>query len=418
MKFLGIFVAEGTVLKEERKIQIAACKQREKTFIREVLSELNQHYLELPDRFTITNKQLYTELERLGFKGIKAPQKFVPDFIFKLTKENMSNFLLGHFMGDGCEQNGLKSYYTSSKTLSDGLHRLLVISGEWGTVSIRSPRTSIMKDGRIVKGRFPEHRVSQWKTTELSIQRKYQVVVNPYDGEVFCAEVPTYHTLITRRNGKVLISGNCTSQAAAGAFQLLQLQQLRANLPLNVSPEEFANIYTPASRLFVYYNERAIEGTVNEDSGGELRDVVKAMAQSGMCPETMYPYDIAKFTEKPSDEAYKAAAQHKISQYASVLSLDDIKHALASGYPVVFGIQIYDSFESEAVAKTGIIPIPNVDAEGYQGGHAVCAIGYTTDSLIVRNSWGTSWGSSGYFFLPYGFVTNPNLSEDFWVIKK
>lgn len=214
--------------------------------------------------------------------------------------------------------------------------------------------------------------------------------------------------------------GSCTSFATAGAFQFLQLVELRAKAPFDISPEEFSDAFTPVSKLFMYYNERMLEGTVDQDSGGQIRDIIKVVAQSGACPETMWPYDVAKFTHRPPAAAYETASSHKITQYARLTSLDDIKHALASGCPVVFGISVYESFESQAVAATGLVPMPNISTERYLGGHAICAVGYddTKKCLIVRNSWGTSFGDKGYFYLPYDFVSNPSLAEDFWVVRK
>jgi C1A family cysteine protease len=214
--------------------------------------------------------------------------------------------------------------------------------------------------------------------------------------------------------------GSCTAFSSGGALQYLETQELRANLPLNAAPEEHASVFVEVSKLFIYYNERAIEGTVSDDSGGELRDVVKAIAQSGACQDNLCPYVVSQFTMKPSDAAYAEAANHKITQYASLSSLNDIKHAIASGFPVVFGITVYESFESDAAAQTGNIPMPNLSGEQCLGGHAVCAVGYddSKQCLIVRNSWGTGWGAAGYFYLPYAYVQDPNLSEDFWVIKK
>src|SRR5215469_6767170 len=75
--------------------------------------------------------------------------------------------------------------------------------------------------------------------------------------------------------------GSCTANAIGGAIQFEQMKQSIPN-------------FTPA-RLFIYYNERAIEGTVASDSGAQIRDGVKSVAQQGACPETMWPYVISKF---------------------------------------------------------------------------------------------------------------------------
>ena len=95
-----------------------------------------------------------------------------------------------------------------------------------------------------------------------------------------------------------------------------------------------------------------------------------------------------------------------------------MKNCLLSGLPVVFGFGVYESFESEEVAKTGIMPIPNKN-EKLLGGHAVMAVGYDDEKehFIIRNSWGLEWGDRGYFYMPYTFIINQKMCSDFWCIE-
>ena len=200
--------------------------------------------------------------------------------------------------------------------------------------------------------------------------------------------------------------GSCTSNAIAGAIQFDQMKQ------------NLAQIFTP-SRLFVYYNERDMEGTVNSDGGAQIRDGMKSVGSLGGCPEDMWPYNIANFAEKPPDTCYQAALQHKAILYQRVVrDLIQMKGCLASGYPFVFGFSVYPSFESQEVAQTGHTPMPQ-HGENLLGGHAVMAVGYDDDNqwFIVRNSWGTGWGMQGYFTLPYTYLTTRSLSSDFWTVR-
>lgn len=171
------------------------------------------------------------------------------------------------------------------------------------------------------------------------------------------------------------------------------------------------------SRLFIYYGEREMEGTINEDSGAMIRDGIKFVASAGVCPEKMWTYDISKFTIKPPSIAYTEARKHKILSYQRVNSLLQLKQALAQDMPVVFGFTVYESFESEKVAKTGIMTYPK-KTERSLGGHCVVAVGYDDDKkwVICRNSWGTSWGDKGYFYMPYSYFIK-DLTDDFWCIK-
>jgi C1A family cysteine protease len=200
--------------------------------------------------------------------------------------------------------------------------------------------------------------------------------------------------------------GSCTANAIGAA---IQFEQMKQNLP---------NPFQP-SRLFIYYNERMLEHTVESDSGAQIRDGIKSVNKQGACPEDEWPYDITKFTDKPSDQCYQDATSHRAVSYQRVVqSLNQMKGCLASGYPFVYGFTVYESFESPAVAQSGHAPMPGGN-EQVLGGHAVLAVGYDDSNtwFIVRNSWGTGWGMQGYFTLPYAYLIDPNLATDFWTIR-
>jgi C1A family cysteine protease len=199
--------------------------------------------------------------------------------------------------------------------------------------------------------------------------------------------------------------GSCTANAIGGAIEFDRLLQ---KLP----------DFVP-SRLFIYYNERVIEGTVNSDSGAQIRDGIKTVASQGVCPEPEWPYDIAKFAQKPSAQAYTdAAADRAVSYQSLVQDLNQMKGCLASGYPFVFGFTVYESFETAAVAQSGHAPMPG-SGERVIGGHAVMAVGYEDANqwFLVRNSWGGGWGLAGYFTLPYSYLIQPGLASDLWTIR-
>jgi len=200
--------------------------------------------------------------------------------------------------------------------------------------------------------------------------------------------------------------GSCTANAIAAAIEFDRMKQ------------KLKPVFTP-SRLFIYYNERSIEGTVNSDSGAQLRDGIKTVATQGAPPEPDWPYNIAKFRSKPPAKVYTIAAKYKVVLYQSLVqNLMQMKGCLASGFPFVYGFTAYESFESPAVAKSGIVPMP-APSEQVVGGHAVLAVGYddSQSRFIVRNSWGSGWGMAGYFTVPYGYLTDSHLASDFWTIR-
>ncbi len=200
--------------------------------------------------------------------------------------------------------------------------------------------------------------------------------------------------------------GSCTANAIAAAISFDQ------------SKQRMAQPFTP-SRLFIYYNERAIEGTTASDSGAMLRDGIKAVANQGACPEPLWPYHESNYAERPPAQCYKVGKMHPAVQYSRVMQdLGQLKSCLAAGFPFVFGFTVYESFESDAVAESGVAAMPG-SSEDAVGGHAVLAVGYM-DSLnrfFVRNSWGADWGLNGYFTLPYEYLENSDLAADFWTIR-
>ncbi|HLW75830.1 MAG TPA: C1 family peptidase [Bryobacteraceae bacterium] len=199
--------------------------------------------------------------------------------------------------------------------------------------------------------------------------------------------------------------GACTANAIAAAVKFDQMKQ-------KLEP------FTP-SRLFIYYNERALEGTIASDSGAMLRDGIKTVAAQGACPEPMWPYVETNFAERPPAGCYKAGKAHPAVEYQRVAqNLGDMKACLASGFPFVFGFTVYESFESDAVAHTGVVTLPEA-TETSMGGHAVMAAGYDDASqrFLVRNSWGAEWGMGGYFTIAYKYLTDSDLADDFWTIR-
>jgi C1A family cysteine protease len=178
------------------------------------------------------------------------------------------------------------------------------------------------------------------------------------------------------------------------------------------------------SRLFIYWNERELEGTTDQDAGAQIRDGLLSLVTQGACPETDWPYDgdpsTLNFAQRPDAAAYQSAAALEVHEYLRVdnSDLNSILQALVIG-PVVFGFTVFESFEWPSVAQTGNVTLPD-PGEAVIGGHAVLAVGYSIPSghFIVRNSWGTRWGQSGYCTMPFAYLTNPDLATDFWLLRK
>ncbi len=138
--------------------------------------------------------------------------------------------------------------------------------------------------------------------------------------------------------------GSCTANSLAGALEFL----------MKKDKVKFADM----SRLFIYYNERVIEHSVKTDSGAMIRDG-KTLAKQGACTEKNWPYDITRFTVKPPKACYTEALNYQILSYARLNTLDEMRACLAEGFPFAFGFSVYDGFESQQMAKTGVLDMPS-----------------------------------------------------------
>ncbi|MGD0636899.1 MAG: C1 family peptidase [Nitrososphaerales archaeon] len=199
---------------------------------------------------------------------------------------------------------------------------------------------------------------------------------------------------------------SCTANAIAGAMEF------------DAKKQGMKEVFTP-SRLFLYYNERLLEGTEGKDVGAAIRDGIKSIAKQGDCPEHHWPYDSKLVTQKPHGKCYHQARSFKALEYQRIShNLDHMRACLASGYPFVFGIRVFTSFQGDAVRKTGHLNMPR-KGEKTIGLHAVVACGYDDKNhwFIVRNSWGSDWGMKGYYTMPYEYLMDSKISHDFWTIR-
>ena len=176
--------------------------------------------------------------------------------------------------------------------------------------------------------------------------------------------------------------GSCTANAIVGGLEFLEIKE---KLP-------FADL----SRLMLYYDERVIEGTVSQDAGAQIRDGIKSMASTGVCPERMWPYTVSMFKTKPTAQCFTDAAAHRISTYSRLSSLGDMLNCLAQGFPFVFGCDVFAAIESDQVAQTGRIPMPK-KGEQPIGGHAMLCVGYSQKKRPVHRPQfvGLGLGSQG-----------------------
>jgi C1A family cysteine protease len=200
--------------------------------------------------------------------------------------------------------------------------------------------------------------------------------------------------------------GSCTYNAIAKGFRHALVKQGKPVFD--------------ASRLFGYYGEREIEGTIDVDAGAMIRDGMKVASKLGMPDERLWPYDVSRFRDRPSPEVYADARQHQCLVYKRVAaSTGGVTQALARGFPVVCGFTVYESFESDKVAQTGEVPNPKA-SERVVGGHAVLLTGFEQVGASYRlewlNSWDSDWGNGGYFYTKSSFLRACHVN-DAWTME-
>ena len=174
------------------------------------------------------------------------------------------------------------------------------------------------------------------------------------------------------------------------------------------------------SRMFVYWNLRFLENDIDQDGGGELRDGAKALATYGAPHEADFPFTMDNLFKQPPQVAYKDAINNITKTYLTVGQTEqEFKQCLAEGYPFVFGTDLYEAFESDEVAKTGIVPMANWNNDKLVGGHAITCVGYddSTRYFTVLNSWGSDWGDHGYCYFPYDYLLNSAHTSDVWTLR-
>jgi len=197
--------------------------------------------------------------------------------------------------------------------------------------------------------------------------------------------------------------GSCTANAIAFAYEFGERKQ------------GLSIVGTP-SRLFIYYNERAQEGTVNSDDGAAISDGVNGVHTIGVVSETKWPYDISKFKDKPSQSLFNEAKRHITTNFRQVqATLDQIQAALQQGYPVIFSGDVFESLESDTTSHSGIVPVPT-SSDKCLGGHAMGIVGYNSQYFIIRNSWGSGVGDGGYYYFPTEYITNSKYCSQFWCL--
>ena len=169
------------------------------------------------------------------------------------------------------------------------------------------------------------------------------------------------------------------------------------------------------SRLQLYYYSRLRAGPENAgaDTGCCLRDVLKVLREMGAADERAWPYrdaDPGPYQRRPGQDIVAQGLSRRLKSYHAVPSLDVARLEIASGHPVVCGLQVPSGW-----AGGDLLLVPSPDSR-VEGGHAVLAVGYddAKAALKIRNSWGPGAGVDGYFWMSYSFWQDLAWTFDAW----
>ena len=202
--------------------------------------------------------------------------------------------------------------------------------------------------------------------------------------------------------------GSCTAHAAGTIFDTIQNRDFPAH----------GGRFTP-SRLFIYYNTRKLEGTIDRDVGSSLRNAMKTLSRDGACNETLWPYEVARFRECPVPRAYENGLKNRTIRYMRITHTEEqMEQCLSNGHPFAFGLRIYQYWYDPSVRSTGVIRAP-LPTDRFLGGHAMVCVGYNRARrvFIVVNSWGPSWGDRGVCYIPYTYMLNTTQAYDLWIVQ-
>lgn len=198
--------------------------------------------------------------------------------------------------------------------------------------------------------------------------------------------------------------GSCTANATAGCFQYDSIVD--------------GHDCGPLSRLWIYYWERALEGTLGQGDTGAIGHDAFRVARHGIPPESTWPYNIDTFQDRPGADEPRAYYLRK-PVAAPAQSQTAVKQVLSNRQTIAFGFTVYESFEGQW-EQPGVMPVPQ-PGEQVLGGHEILAVGYLADwpeYVLCRNSWGAQWGLGGYFLFPWSIFLDHNQVQDLRTIVR
>lgn len=398
VQLLGIYLAEGTLCTDpiyyHYRIQLAAVKPREVNYIHDLLKRIGIVACEhKKDRFVFHNKRIWNKFAEYGLHGVKAKDKFIPDFIFDLPSRYLQDFLFGFAMGDGMPKHtgGVYHYFTSSPKLAEQLQIISLLAGHLSKITVKAPKEVKIRNHVVPADHIsPAYTISE-RIKPLSIEKKTHISTEYYEGMVYCATMPTYHTLITKRNENILVSGNCVAHSLSEVCEYFNKQQEKTDKVMSTG--------------YIYGNRR---NSLSKTAGMYTREALSNMCKFGDVyyedfPENVEVPKAINIFEERADSLKDKAYPNRFSTYFRVYSDDEIKHALMNYGPVIITITWYDDIK---VDKTTGVVTTTQDKENQSGGHCMVIYGWNKNGWKIMNSWGIAWGKAGTCIYPFDLKKN------------
>jgi C1A family cysteine protease len=417
-RLIGFFLAEGRT--SNGKLGFSFALHELNTFVAETVSILKDYNIDAHVRQKPIHHSVDIGVYLVGWArfferlcGTGAGLKTIHPMLLEGPDEFLKGILDGWLAGDGHYRKRCGRIYrhngvTVSKHLAYAMYDIMQYFGMRPCLSKCKPTVNQYAKIRRISYRLEISLlpVNNCVKSELTATTTYRKITRlrktEFNGFVYNMHVEGDESYVAEGVGV----HNCVAQSASAAVSYLWMKQ---GIPHQI-----------ASRLFIYYNTRVMENSVNEDAGAMIRDAIKSLASFGAPDEQLWPFVLKAIFTKPSEQAYAEALKHQVLKYERVSQTEtDMETRLAEGFPIIGGFTVYDSFMSQEVAKTGIAKMPDLRRERANGGHAITVIGYRQKErqFIVRNSWGAEWGSLGHFFMPYDYFLDDNLADDFWTVE-
>lgn len=411
--FLGILLSDGWVREASSQVGVYCFKESVYDDISELMERLPFSFKEQPSRkgsWLSGNKDLWGYLNSILYdiNDHSASGKKIPTLVQTLSPKRIGIFLDYFCKGDGCiSRGGKRDFYTTSKAIADGLQELILKIGRTSVSWEREPRDSSFSDGRQIKKENCKlsYVVSERKKLTTSLQKQDQVYTEDYSGRVYCAEVPN-SILITRRNGKILISGNsCVANASVqgAALSIALAADARLNLVDNPTAGKWVNF----SRRWIMAEAQRIdpwpETSADGEDGTDIRSVLRVMSK-GIVLESTVPYIAGerslRLTNTQRAMVLNDCRKYKLTSYRScmrgaTLLTENTKSGIKTSGSVVIAVEIPEGFYD--VGTDGVVPTSSKPAGGAHGYHALALTGWEGDEFIGVNSWDQAWGKGGSF---------------------